>query len=375
MSVPVRLPAVLTQLACVVTFVALSGCSLMSRRSRVQQSVQRCLPPTATVDDIVCEVNRNILGDGSVPGLASWRSDNVRVSRSGMPGSLSASLAVEAPRGLRVQVAAPFGGSMMDLGSNGEEYWLWSKDADPNALMVGQHGCAMHPHLAEVMPFEPDWLLDVLGVVPMSPEGVRMTSSGDTAELITRHHLANGNDVEKVKKVSLVTGEILQHELRDIGGRTIAQAEVVRSFRDPASRLLLPGEVRVRWPDYGQGMTLKISDHVVNPPSIRRATFQKPMRPHYRTVALTRPAVPSPTGPVYADLGGSIPPPQDGLSFSVESESTAPADSQTAVVNLSELASPENRPTEVLQPRARPAASPSQTAGEVNPFLDPSSTF
>ena len=266
-----------------------AGCGTLGRRM-ARAPVSRVLPPDATCQQVVAEVNRNVLGDGVRPGLASWRSDHARVSVTGLPVSLQSSIAVEAPRSLRIRVAGPVGGNAMDLGSNGNEYWIWSKEMDPNCVLVGQHGCEVEPRLAEVMPFEPEWLLDVLGVTPISPADVRMTGGGDTVELISDHRTPAGQRVEKVKRVSLVTGEILGHEVREPSGRTIAKADVRRQVRCPQTGLLLPAEVRVVWPDFAREMKIRIGQHCVNPRQMTASTFEKPMRPSWQVVALTRPA-------------------------------------------------------------------------------------
>ena len=204
-----------------------------------------------------------------------------------VPGSVSANLAVAAPRSFRLQVSAPFGGQLCDIGSNADEFWMWSKEADPDAVLVGQHGCPLNPQLQAQMPFEPEWLLDVLGVVPMSPDGVDMVTDGKTAELATNVTLSTGKRVKKIKQVSLVTGEVLRHEVRGMTGATIAVAEVKQSYRDPTTGLLLPQEVRIRWPDFGQGMTIKIGQHQPNPTLLTDSTFERPQNPSWQVVAMT----------------------------------------------------------------------------------------
>ena len=292
-------PALMLLLAATV---ATSGCASLRGRSTAR-TTRRVLPATATCEQVVAEVNRNVLGDGSRPGLASWRSDHARVSITGLPVSLQTSIAVEAPRSLRIRVAGPMGGNAMDLGSNGDEFWLWSKEADPTSLLVGRHGEAMDPRLAEVMPFEPEWLLDVMGVTPMSPTDVRMTGGGDTVQLVTDHTTPSGLRVEKVKRVSLVTGEILGHELREPDGRTIAKAEVRRQYRCPQTGLLLPEEVRVIWPDYAREMKIRIGRHDINPVQMTAATFKKPLRPNWQVVEMTRPS----TGTIHQTADVSAP--------------------------------------------------------------------
>ena len=267
--------------------VGLSGCNGL-RGMLARKPTRRVLPPDATAEQIVTELNRNVLGDGVRPGLASWRSDHVRVSMTHVPGSVSANLAVAAPRSFRLQVAAPFGGQMADLGSNGDEYWMWSKEADPEAVLVGHHDCPVDPRLGVQMPFEPEWLLEVLGVVPMASDGVHVTGDGDVAELSSTVRLSTGKSVRKIKKVSLITGEILRHEVRGLSGATIAVAEVKQSYKCPRTGLLLPQDVRIRWPDFGQGMTIKIAGHQPNPQHLTASTFQRPRNPTWRVVAMTQ---------------------------------------------------------------------------------------
>ena len=131
-----------------------SGCAMFGNRPRWLRTRRRVLKPDATLAEVVSEVNRNVLGDGIRPGLAAWRSDHVRVSFGPM-AMLAGTIAVEHPRNFRMQVALPVGGNVADFGSNGEEYWWWTKEQ--KALAVGKHDEIVDRRCSVPIPFEPEW--------------------------------------------------------------------------------------------------------------------------------------------------------------------------------------------------------------------------
>lgn len=275
----------------VMASIGLSGCASMRQRTGWLRPRRQVLKPDATLADVVSELNRNVLGDGVRPGLSSWRSDHVRVSFGPM-ASLAGTLAVEYPRNFRMQVSMPIGGQVADFGSNGDEYWWWTRDQQ--ALAVGRHDQTSDPRAPFPIPFEPEWLLDVLGVAPVSDQNVslvRLAPKTDAVELVTEATSSDGKPITRVRRVRLSTGEVISHEIRSQTGVTIAQAHVVQHARDPETGALLPQKVCVNWPSFGVDFTLHMSGHELNPTNMTASTFARPIRKDWPVVSVTRPRV------------------------------------------------------------------------------------
>ena len=151
---------------------AAPGCCL-SRWSRrgdpltFSQKMPCRLPPNATAEDVVLAVNEN------VDRLEGWRAGKVKIRANHMPLSLEADLAVEKGRHLRLVVRHPLGGGdELDLGCNDEIFWLWQRRQKPQAVMYASHDQLELVRENLQIPFEPDWLMEALGVAPISAEGL-----------------------------------------------------------------------------------------------------------------------------------------------------------------------------------------------------------
>lgn len=266
-----------------------SGCASFRSRMAWIGPRRRVLKPDASLTEVVDELNRNILGDGVRPGLAGWRSDHVRVSFGPM-AMLSGTLAVQNPRNFRMQVALPVGGNVADFGSNGHEYWWWTKEQE--VLAVGHHDEPIDSRCPVPVPFEPEWLLDVLGVAPVSDQNVSIVRLGpktDAVELVREAIGSGGKPVTRVRRVRLSTGEVIGHEIRSQTGVTIARAEVVQHVRDRETGVLLPQKVHVSWPGFGVNFTLHVSGHEINPANMTASTFDRPTHGQMPVVYVTRP--------------------------------------------------------------------------------------
>ena len=102
-----------------------SGCESMRHQMAFRRPApaEPCvLAAEATKDEIVNHLNDHIAK------LYAWRSTEVKITAKqwGVPMSMSATMAVESPRKLRLVVGTSLG-SVADLGSNPERFWFWMR--------------------------------------------------------------------------------------------------------------------------------------------------------------------------------------------------------------------------------------------------------
>ncbi len=83
--------------------------------------------------------------------------------------------------------------------------------------------------LTQAIPFQPDWLIEALGVVPIDPKQVTRMEPGETHQtvnLISELLSPSGQPVQKVIRVDLRHGVVLGHYLYDANRRLIAKADL-----------------------------------------------------------------------------------------------------------------------------------------------------
>ncbi|MGH7127554.1 MAG: hypothetical protein ACREIV_03230, partial [Planctomycetaceae bacterium] len=116
-------------------------------------------------EELIARLNTNITK------VYSWRSTNVDIHARGplgLPVKLDAQIAVEAPRNFRLR-ARSFAGDEADFGSNSERFWFWIRHTRPKRVFTARHEEADRAIARLPIPLRPDWLMEVLGVVPIDP--------------------------------------------------------------------------------------------------------------------------------------------------------------------------------------------------------------
>ncbi len=258
-------------------------------RDPVLSQMDPPLAATCTSEEILARVNRNAYSEYSPEGLKSYRCDDVDVRMKGVPAKMRASIVVEAPRNLRLRVANPLsGGEAVDIGSNEQEFWFWAKDSKPaNVLVCAHDQIAVATQVTSLpLPFRPDWLMEVLGVAPISGTGyeVRRTDrKSPIVELVSEQRTPDQQPVRRIVKVDMRYGVVLEHRIESTSGELIAKATLSRHFRDPGTRLILPRVIAIDWPAAGQQLSLSLEFKTVdfNSPSESDAMWQSPEVPGY----------------------------------------------------------------------------------------------
>ncbi|QDT37244.1 hypothetical protein [Stratiformator vulcanicus] len=253
------------------------GCSSVQKWNPYAGKPVDVLGPGATKEEVVALVNR------SASRMTGWRSTDVKVKAKGVPISLSANMAVESPRGFRM-VAESIRGYEADFGSNDERLWFWIRSAPYKHVFTCKHEEMNGIQDRMPVPFRADWMMEVLGVVPLDPEGVQLeTDPGDPKllQLLSHVELNDGRTAVRMVTVDSRTGRVVAHQLWRPEGDLIAQAFLNDYRPDDETGLELPRHIRIEWPEADTDMTLKIGEIEVNPTSVPESTWSLPKMADY----------------------------------------------------------------------------------------------
>lgn len=263
------------------------GCSTVrhwmaySRRAAPEPCV---LAPDATAEEIVNTLNDN------VTKLYAWRSTDVKINARGVPVTLAANMAVESPRKLRLVVKS-LTSDEVDLGSNPVRFWFWMRRGEPHGILTASYDDIAEGRPMGPIPFQPDWLIETLGVVPFSAAEFDMReqpgSQPRRVVFVADQITPQGQQVQRTMLVDACQGVVLEHALRDPSGRLIARAMLSNYQREP-SGVRLPHRIDLHWPDSGVELTMRLGHIEVNPTAISEQMWAMPSFPDAPVIDLTR---------------------------------------------------------------------------------------
>jgi hypothetical protein len=250
------------------------------------------LPANASVEQVVQRVNTN------VDRLWAWRSTDLRISGQSMPVHLGGTIAVERPRNFRLTAGILGMDEEADFGSNTDWFWFWVKrghaNGQPSYVYQAKHEDVANSQMLSQIPFQPDWLMEALGVVPIDPQHVTLHADGSRGQfvnLISERLSPSGQNVKKVICVDLRRGVVLSHSLHDMNGNLIARATLKQHFKDRATGIVMPHEIALEWPQANLQINLEIGQIDVNPTNLSARNWQVPKKPYspaFDIGALTR---------------------------------------------------------------------------------------
>jgi hypothetical protein len=252
------------------------------------------LGPELAVDfteaDLLARVNDN------ARRLFSWRSTEVSISAgglAGLAGKLSAMIAVESPRNFRLMVSS-IAGNEADLGSNSERFWFWIRRNEPKNVFTARHDQTHRVKQRMQIPFETDWLMEVLGVIPIDENIVTLLPAPEGQpyhQLVADYLSPDGQRVRRVIDVDRTYGYIRCHSLFDANDRLIAQATLSKQQRHDTgdgAAVILPHEIHLNWPPAKLKLTLQIGQVEINPKAIPEEIWQLQPVPNYPVYDLGR---------------------------------------------------------------------------------------
>src|SRR5438105_4426706 len=160
---------------CLVGLLLLAGCDKFAFL-RPRSDPPRIAGPVPTADEVARSLNANA---GLIQSIECGQVDldcSQRLQSIGLDGKL----VCQKPQNFRM--SAKIGGStMVDMGSNDQEFWFWISKADPPYLYhcTYQDYNAGRVHLP--FPFQPQWVMEALGMGVYEAQACRVVAakSGD----------------------------------------------------------------------------------------------------------------------------------------------------------------------------------------------------
>jgi hypothetical protein len=216
----------------------------------------RVLSASPSLEQVIEVVNRNS------SQIQSFWTNRASLSGSGFP-SLSASIAFQRPQRFRLQAGTGFGPEI-DLGSNDQLFWFWVKRNQP-AVFFCRHDQFAGSEAQRATPFEPQWLIEALGVVEFDrnlPHQMTLQAN-DRIRIDTTRDTPEG-PVAKVTIVDGSQGWVLEQYVYDVRRRLVASAIASGHRRDPMTNLVMPASVQITSPQAQLSLRIDLGNVEIN---------------------------------------------------------------------------------------------------------------
>ncbi|MEM9412559.1 MAG: hypothetical protein AAGA30_15705 [Planctomycetota bacterium] len=243
---------------CVVTLLTvLPGCQIFDRfRFHPEQNSPIIFESQPSKEELILHLKEQ---SERIQQLQS----EVKLSVAGMP-SLRGTLAVESPKRLRL-TAGLLGVTDLgvDIGSNDEVFWFWTKVARPGeepGIYFANHDQYRNSPLQTQIPIEPSWIIDSLGLLRFESQDRVEGPYQRPDERIELHTFRNVGSQPTVRKTVIDPkfGWIMQQSVYDASGRLIAYSDSIKHKHYPEENVSLPSQIRITAYD-PDGNTLKMT--------------------------------------------------------------------------------------------------------------------
>ncbi len=242
------------------------------------------LPVGASLDQILAAVNQN---SGRVQ---SYQTNNASITVPGMPAIplLRGNIAVQRPGRLRLQASTAITGAEVDLGSNDERFWFWVKRNEPPALYFARHEQFVGSSAQQVMPIDPQWLIDALGLSQFSSgdQYEAPIQRGDgTVEIRSTIQTRTGT-MTKHTVVDVKRAWVIEQHIYDARGTLVASTRARSHRYYPTMGVSLPQVIELNLPAAQLALTIDVGTVVINQVGGNTALWSMPVISGYPQVDL-----------------------------------------------------------------------------------------
>ncbi len=255
--------------ASLAALLAILGCNHLVPHQRDQGGggiVNEKPAATPTVENLVKYLNDN--ASRIQPGQAlNCTNVTIDINADGTRVGISARMQCQAPRNFLLSGVA-LGNPVVEIGSNDKEFWFWSREIKPPYL----YHCSYDDMARGVkvpFPFQPEMVLNALGMAPYDPAKqytMQMGGGNKFIELTEQARSPEGKPIQKVTvfNASAVTRadqpQVVAHILKDEQNKVVCAAYVRVVQRVGDNGPVIPRIVDFNWPEQKMKMTMRIEN-------------------------------------------------------------------------------------------------------------------
>ncbi len=196
---------------------------------------------TPSLEDVIYAVNAN------TQRIEQLQTDSATLRADSTP-ALRANLVYQRPLNLRLQAQlSQFTGQELDLGSNDELFWFWVKRDQHPAVYYSRYSEFATSGAQEMIPLQPNRLIDTLGLVYLDPQGRHQGPMPKDPNLLEVRSSIPGprGDITRLLLVDAKYGWIVEQHYYDPGGQLLLSSRASRHRFYPEDAVSMPHHVEV----------------------------------------------------------------------------------------------------------------------------------
>jgi hypothetical protein len=144
----------------------------------------------------------------------------IKINNGNFTFRLTGDLAHEKEKNFRFIATSKLTGREMDLGSNREIFWFWSKRINPPALYFAKHEDLSKTNLKT--PLNPSWMIESLNVGLVNQKNIHgFTETDIYLHLFEKRLSSSGEDCIFMTTINKLTENICSRRLTDSNGKVI----------------------------------------------------------------------------------------------------------------------------------------------------------
>ncbi len=242
------------------------------------------LQAASSLEQVVAAVNQNS------SRVTSYQTNNASITVPGMPGIplLRGNIAAQQPGKVRLQASTALTGPEVDLGANDELFWFWVKRNEPPALYFSRHDQFAGSAAKQIMPIEPQWLLDALGMMQLSPNDQHQGPfpSGADAVEIRSIIQTRGGQMSRNTIIDARRAWVLEQHIYDANGTLVASTRASDYRYYPAVGVSLPQDIELRVPAAQLSLSIDVGTVQINTLPDNPALWSLPVLSGYPQIDL-----------------------------------------------------------------------------------------
>lgn len=302
--------------------------------------------------------------------INSLRSDNATLGVSNVAGWANCNLAYQRPQNVRLIGTANMMGRVVDIGSNDQQFWYWSKFEEPPQISYSSLADYASSPLRDKIPVDPIWFPEALGVVEINPADViegPIVQPDKTLLIVTRRQRPDGV-YKKYTFIEPKTAAVKRQDVMDPSGQTVVTVHCSEFQVDEGTGAVLPKKLVISSPKADGAVHLDLGTLRVNPSEgLAAALFQMPSPSDVgspsvdlgKAAPVTAPQVNPP--PTVAPAPSAVPAPAAPAPSASLPNASSPGAVGTGVSAGPELGRVSNPPVEIPAATQAPLVASGQT--------------